>query len=526
MKIDERKDLLDVSYKCYNDFSYFIEEILDYKMGDFHKEEIESLFTHRYNAKKWSVGHSKTTIFSVAYPIWRMWREKDKEIALISSSLEQTMKTMGIIQRTIDSNPFLKHLIPKNKHTAWNKSSIITSNGNQCYVKPFNDTARGIHPNYLILDDILRENDMPMETIKNIFWRVFFPRVQIKRGQFIVVGTPVSADDLFYDLNIHAKNHPGMWASSWRPAVVTDDTGKWLKAQWHERFSLDELRAIRDVMGEYNFNREYMCNPEAYGSSIFSPTMIGSCMDYDMSFTRNTKGMTMIGADFAMSDSPTGDFNVYTVVDHYVGEHPKKYKDEFGAVHNVIVKNPVIVRFIKRYKSSVGQVNDVHKVYEDYSPRKVILDESTFGQRFKQELIGRGISVEGQGFSAPERNKILLGLRLLMESDNPVENPPRLVIPGSESDGTFATTQILVKELGGFQQKKTKGGISSTLASELAHDDMVMSLAMAVKDFATIRSSDFSDLIVTSDELEAEGYGRHVDNISENEPKKKHKLVI
>lgn len=466
------------------DFYSFLDDLTDFlfreskiKFGEFHREAIKQVLENRYIAVMLPVGHLKTTIFSICYPIWRLLREKNYEICLVSSTIEQSMKNLAFIQQIIQDVPWLRHLVPEDRSYTWNKSQLTTTNRNMCYIKPFSPTARGIHPNEIIYDDILRESDISMDEIKDIFWHIFFPRGQTKNCRHIVIGTPISPDDLFHEIKEKADKG-GEWKFFSYPAIIDG------KPLWPERFTMSELQRIRESMGEYRFSREYLCSPVSEQANFFPLEMIMNCTDDEYSFTYSTAGRVYIGADFAMSESPSGDFTVYTVVDH-VPEAKRNiiYK---GKQYTITVKNAVIIRRMERFRSSTGHIDRLHDLVRKYSPEKVIVDISSFGMRFAQELRERGVSVDAQDFRPANRANLLVNLRRLMESDDILNKPPRLIIPTSQKDMTFSVTKHLIKELSGFQEEKTKAG-HLTIASSLKHDDTVMSLALAVKDIVDVR---------------------------------------
>lgn len=450
--------------KCRSDFSYFCEHVLDLDMTDYHKEIAQLPMQHRYLCVIIPTGHSKTTLFSNAYPLWRLCTEKDTEICLVSSSLDQSMKMLSNAQYIIETNPFFASLLPQNRFDTWNKSQLITSNHNQFYVKPFNSTARGIHPNILIYDDLLRESDTPMDQIKDTFWSIFFPRGQIHKSQHIVVGTPFSVEDLYTDLE---KNEE--WHVVRKAAVIEDEQGNWLRSLWPDKFPLDALKNLREGMTPFRFEREYMCRPRASGDALYPPEMVLNCLDDKLEYTYTSKGITYIGCDFAMSTKESGDFNVFTVVDST--PEPHKFDD-------IEIENPVIIRKIVRFRGNTGHIENIRSLHSYYNSAKVIADSSGVGAKFVQELRENQISVDAQDFRPANRNMLLMGLRRLIEQN-------RIIIPNKGE--LIPLTNRLVKELTSFRSVKTRSGNSETWQSSISHDDMVMSLALAVKDVSSPR---------------------------------------
>jgi len=469
-----------------NNFFKFANDLLEYhkvkvfEFGDFHREMMDSVLMNRYNGIMLPVGHLKTTLVSICYPLWRAFREENYEICLVSATLNLSKKNLATIKHYAENTPWLQHLVPEDKAITWSRSQIDTTNGNQIYVRAFKPSARGIQPNEIVYDDILRDADISMELIKDIFWHIFYPRGQTKQCKHTIIGTPISEDDLLHEIREKA-NKKKEWHFLTYPAIIEDEKGN-RKPLWKERYTLEELLEIRDSMGYYRFNREYLCNLAGTGAGFFPKEMILQCVDDNLGFSYSAKGQVIIGADFAMSESPTGDYNVFTVV-----EYSNEPLNRTIGGKKVTIQNPVIIRHIDRYKGAYGQTRRLIDLYQKYNATKIVADNSSFGAKFVQELRSQGIVVDTQDFQPLSRTKLLINLRMLMESDDIETKPPRLVIPASEKDNTYLTTKILLKELSSFEEKKLPSGIK-TLASTSEHDDTVMSLGMAVKDAVHIHS--------------------------------------
>lgn len=495
--------LTDLQVRATGDFIFFCENIVpelfkNQPLSKFHRELALLPLTHRWLGIIIPVGHLKTTIFSKAYALWRLSRESGIEVCLVSSSIQQSMKILKEIQELFETNEFLKRYVPTDRDVSWNRTNLATTNHNKLYVKPFNSSVRGIHPDYLIFDDLLRETEMSMDKVKDIFWGPFFTRGMTDKARIIVVGTPQTADDLYAELEERMQQKKG-WHVVRLPAVITNAQGTWLEPLWRERYSLEELRNIMDNMGEYRFKREYLCNPLASGASLYPAELVANCCDSKFLFSYQTGGTSYIGCDFAMSIASTGDYNVFTVVDCVEGLLKRKITVG-GVEHDVVVKNPIIVKNITRYRGASGHAERVKMLYDAYHPAKVICDISTFGAKIVQEIREFGIPTEAQDFQRTSRNELLVNLRRLMETDDPINNPPRLLIPTSQSDQTFNLTRDLILELQGFEQAKSDAGIT-TFKTSLSHDDTVMSLAMAVKNAGSRRGM-MMDFIKTSDDLQ------------------------
>jgi hypothetical protein len=218
--------------------------------------------------------------------------------------------------------------------------------------------------------------------------------------------------------------------------------------------------------------------------------MIAETLDDELGFTYTAKGIVTIGADLAMSSSATGDYTVFVVADSCQGEHIKTNGEE-----KIKVVDPVIIRKIERYKglSYHAHQENAEKLYHDYSASRILVDESTFGVPFIEDLRVRHLNAEGQSFLREARNSLLLNLRRLFESD-------RLVIPFDQEDpNAYNLVKILISELGGIEETKTSGSGIRTFKSNLAHDDTVMALALAVRDVRLAKPMNVSAIYLGSE---------------------------
>jgi len=176
-----------------------------------------------------------------------------------------------------------------------------------------------------------------------------------------------------------------------------------------------------------------------------------------------------IGADFAMSEADSGDFNVFFVVDDAMGTIYKKKTDK-GVVE---VENPIFIREMIRYKGSTGQVERIEGLHKRFKNAKIIGDNSGVGAKFIKELKEKFFDVDAQDFQPAKRNMILMNLRTIIEKN-------RLVIPAGEESSIL--TNRLLRELGGFRKVENKNTGHQSWKSNIDHDDCPVALAMAVKD--------------------------------------------
>lgn len=135
------------------------------------------------------------------------------------------------------------------------------------------------------------------------------------------------------------------------------------------------------------------------------------------------------------------------------------------------------IRHIRRLHgvSLEEQKQIIYDMYKIYNVTQIYIDETSFGQGVVQSLRNKELPVIGCNFHPSKRNAYLINLKMLIEQK-------RLVIPRSQNDVMcHANTDKLCEELSGFKIEDTLTG--QRYVSTTAHDDCVMSLALAIIPF-------------------------------------------
>ena len=85
---------------------------------------------------------------------------------------------------------------------------------------------------------------------------------------------------------------------------------------------MEFVESKKREMGNARFEREYMCNCNAeVEGSIFNAEDIVACTDISLAYGSSSGGgACFIGGDFAISDGPRADFDVYFVVEKFGGK--------------------------------------------------------------------------------------------------------------------------------------------------------------------------------------------------------------
>lgn len=435
-------------------FKYFCKLILNQPLGDFHEDWIAAIDSpaRKHLCIMAPRGHFKTSILSVAFPLWVMYRtpsSEQKVFMLISATQKKASEVLTLIKDRIAGIPALMEvLLPENIHeTKWSESQIRTRNNHRVFALGIGDQVRGYHVDYCISDDLLSaEESTNTEYIKSCFYGIVFPITQARSGKHIVVGTPTSFDDLLFELQ-------GKSTFDWRrySAVSLDEEGNWLEPLFPERFSLEKLREIKETQPARFWSREYMCEPMGDESSIFPSALLqkSETAFNSLQWVADKRYQRFIGGDLAMSDSERADFTVFTVLER---------RDD-GVL--------ALVDFWRRRGCSTSEIKQaVRELVTAHAPSCVCIEQQGLSYGVVKDLREEfGFLVREFDTTRKSKEQAISRIEVLLRG-----NPCKLALPRNE---------ILFSEMSAMGYKKAKDG-RQTFISAARHDDSVLSLAFAV----------------------------------------------
>jgi len=456
-----------------NSFSYFVKLVLRQKLGRMHEEWIEAVSGDKHVCIISARGHFKTTIMSVAFPLWIMFRDsKPRTFLVVSATQEQSGEIMGLIKKHIEDNPILRSVLyPDNIYlTKWSESQIRTRNGHRVISMPLSDSIRGKHSDYTICDDILKaEISTDVADAKRIFYGTVFPTVFSKRGKHIVVGTPIAYTDLLHDLGTKETFRTLKY-----PAIRLGTDGSWKEPMFPEHFDLQQLREIYQTMPRHLWAREYLCEPLSDEVSMFPSDLLkASRMAYERARAiydipakledgkpnpAHRVPTRVLGCDVAVSESSTADWSVFTVLEKLEGQ-------------------PVFVREIRRlHLTTPGNVKEIEAMHRLYNFSRILVERTGVGWAVAEEAaksdLTRGVTTTFDTKKA-SKERILSRLEVMFRNNTIPDKADRgVAIPQNE---------ILMQELSSFGYKKEPRTGVVSYASLGAHDDCIMSLAIALE---------------------------------------------
>lgn len=434
-----------------NDVYFFTEEVLGLEVKHFHKRWLHDLTHHHRNTIICSRDHGKSTICSLAFPLWTtifspQINTADKidnnDTIILSNSLDQSHMLMDRIRVMIEEVDILQSV-------SWikgNKGKIgISEKGNHNTIesKSFGSSIRGLHPRFVIVDDPLSErSSMTDDGILEFFFSSL-SNVAKNDSYISVIGTRFSYKDLY---SVLSEPERGYNVSTF-PAMDANDN-----PLWPERYSYEHLMGKRAEVGALPFSREFMCIPMDDSASIFPGTLTESCLNKSYSFETEGDGESryLISADFAIGTTATSDYSVVTTL-----------KDDLNG--NISIAD--IWR--ETGKEYDVQINAIRERYERFNPVQIHVENNVFQAIFEQILKKERLPVVGVTTKRQDKENNTYLLRSLMENQ-------KIILPyGNEY--TRKIIDELKFELSMFGYKNGK------LMGKGAHDDMVMSLTIGTK---------------------------------------------
>jgi len=419
-----------------NSFPYFFQNVLGFDFPSYIQEWHELMHSTQRTVIICSRDHGKS-VFMHSWVVWKLiFEEPPYQMLYISSNQKQTLVHMRDIDKMFQ-HPMLKKFKPAR---GWAIGNITLTNGNQILERSVGSQIRGLHPQEIVIDDPLKEFSMTgIQKVTDWFYGDMIPTLH-HTASLRVIGTPFSYTDIYQQL---AEN----------PAY-TVNTYPCLNALneplWPERWNYEALMARKAEVGSLMFTREYMCVPISTGTSLFNVEHLDNAKNKDLVLKpmRRENHKYFIGIDPAISTD--GDYNVITVIE--MDEEENKSIVYIDRAKNV------------QFRENIQKVKLLGQLFR---PEVILFETNTFAKSFTQEL-RQVADLNIHDFNTTRRKKQEVILNLQMTLENGKMNFPY----GNEE--SRRVTGLLVEELSMFAI--TDRGKFEGIG---AHDDMVMSLALA-----------------------------------------------
>lgn len=473
-------------FKCNTDFKFFAEQVLGItSYGGIHNFQvawIRAALKYKKLIIESGAGSSKTEIMGAAYPLWLMFKDKNLKILLVSKTLEQSSSNiLSRIKRYIEDNELLKEMfVPEDYRNTWNATEIRTKNGHWVKNVPYNLNIRGYRADLILADEIDSYEDV------NIFFEHVLSRLY-PQGQIIGFSTPTGPTKI---IGLLKEKATGGLLTGWyfmKTPYLVDFEGNPAKIEnkedikdyesiWPEWWTKEKLEEKWE-QGKANWLRNYMCiDVGEIDDAIFPIKNIIASFDYVRGFseTLDQECMYFIGADFAISDGPRADFDAFVVVEKKGGQY--------------------IIKWIETHKGwqrpeKVNRLKELYNQYLSDAGTFLIVDESNMGTMVMNDLRSLGVPVTGQNFHSAARKNLITNLGSVFSGKS-------IVIPRDHTDEDCVKySEMLKDQLIGFKRKRSEKTGAELIESKARHDDIAMSLAMAMNEAVLHEEMDLGPLI-------------------------------
>jgi len=284
--------------------------------------------------------HGKTTLL-LAYIAWRCWRHGRTEtgrladidpglleIVLFSATREQVLEHMVRFRDLLFANePLFRDVLPERAHgarqrTRWSATEVRLRNHARLGTRAYRTSVRGMHPNLLLLDDVLNDaNSMSLEQRERTLRYFMGTLLPMHPSQIILIGTAIHQADLLRHLGHGMGTGPdrlhtalGFRAETYR--ALDEATGESL---WPGPFPPAELLVLRDA-DPLSFSREYQNDPRDDAASLFPFELTQKAIDAGVGlslgagYPASDDELVVLGVDIARSAAARADYTVVMVV--------------------------------------------------------------------------------------------------------------------------------------------------------------------------------------------------------------------
>ncbi len=314
----ERKKIL--RKKAKSDLFWFAKNILEYDLQPFHKEWCTILQTKSRILLLAPRGSYKSTVASIAYPLWLLVNNNNFRILIRSGTDKLAKSFLREIKGHIEHNVRFQYLFGnwKKKSTHWKEMSIIVPRSKR--MKEVSIAVAGIgsnvvsqHYDVIIDDDIVTRKNVETAEMREKVRRAWQEDygLLLTHGQNVVIGTRWHPEDLYGDILQNPQFDRILFKAH------REDGSLLFPKVLSEEF----LESQRTVMGTALYRAQYENDPSAFkqGATMFKREWFEIVKEYphngrkvrywDLAGTKSRKSDFTVGVLMAEKDG------IYYIVD-------------------------------------------------------------------------------------------------------------------------------------------------------------------------------------------------------------------
>lgn len=323
--------------------------------------------------------HTKSEFASYLFPAWVMGQKPETKIIQATHTAELAVGFGRKVKNLIDSEVY-RDVFPELALAKDAKASgrWSTDKGGEYYAVGVGGALAGRGANLCIIDDPVSEQDALSPTaLDNIYeWYTSGPRQRLQPGgSIIIVMTRWSIRDLTAKvLQKQAEGGADKWEVVEFPAIFPDTD----KVLWPEFWSRDELEGVRASIPVSKWNAQYLQNPTAEEGAIVKrewwnvwdsdepPACSYIIQSYDTAFTKSERSDFSAITTWGVFHPDDGDEAAIILLD------AEKGRWEFPELKDAALR-----------------------LYEEYEPDLVLIEQKASGTPLTQDLRKMGIPVSG-----------------------------------------------------------------------------------------------------------------------------------
>lgn len=488
-------------------FKLFVRAVIGLKNEPFH-DDLEDEIGNPLNRKiaiSFPRGHGKSTIISVALPLWLIAKNHNLRILLVSSTAQVSKSFLSEIIGHVDRNEVYKAfstsidplgigVVPRMKNYAKTKANwsgeSITIEREVLNLKDPTINAIGLfgailskRADVIICDDIVNQENSATENQRKkvIDWlyTTVIP-VLVPGGLFVYLGNTWHQDDLVarllkdpqFDFKrkrpaIQSEStHPELW-EKWAQIMIDEtlevperrmraeefyqanrtlmDDG--VKVLWPSRYPYKDLYLMR-MANPYAFARMYQCDPSDRPDQRFKDEWLERATKKGAQLRLGLEkrpgfemDITTEGVDLAISEDAGSDDTVLLLLDRVKWSNNENIKT-----------GDIIVRDIIRGKLSPNKVKEtITEHYNNVQPDGIRVETVAYQEAIQRDLDDAGVPVHGYHTGGEKRDPFIGINSLAIYAEM-----GKLVLPYDNSDPrTINLVSQLVNEMRAFPDGHT-----------------------------------------------------------------------
>jgi len=325
--------------------------------------------------------HGKTTT-ALAFVLWQGWRHgRDPatgrplaepagrySVTIFSATHPQADHVLSLLRDLVAANAWLFGAPGQNDGPAaarrlarWSQRHIRLANGAEVSTRAYRTSTRGLHPDLLVLDDVLNDANSLAQHQRDLTWKYLVGTLlPMSPGRILIVGSAIHADDLLQRLAPRPGTTSPVHGFEWvRYAAIDEESGT---ALWPAHHPYAELVAFRDAEPSV-FAREYQGVPRDDAASIFAHELTehaveaGRDLSFVPSYRREPGELVVLGCDLAVSEAAAADFSVILVAAYNVETGRRRVlAAERHKGLDLGAQVALLVDLCRRYRVDVGVV--------------------------------------------------------------------------------------------------------------------------------------------------------------------------